>query len=309
MKPSPSVILCHVCGRPILTRGYEVDNNWYHPACFICAYCGKRIKKQYVPYRKKYYHVSCLQEKTALHCAVCDGVIEGRYIKQAKKNYHPDCFRKSVARHCVGCGRPIMGKHIVSAEGSYHPRCHARHRGLRCSITGKLIHGRYYEDEWGNVYSSEVYLAHEKCVYCGRVMHRRISGNGVLYSDGRTVCGICRQKVLTPRREKQRVDEVLSLLRAEGIYVSLNRIPVEFVDRGVMKRFLRLQRQRRERSGVFQHPGNWQENGDCRLMRLEKNHDPDYGEGFRRVRRFVEERGLPALLERMMRFKTLPRGY
>jgi hypothetical protein len=42
---------------------------------------------------------------------------------------------------------------------------------------------------------------------------------------------------------------------------------------------------------------------------MAKETDPVYGEGFRSVKRFAEERGIDAWLSQLRKYKNLPDGY
>jgi hypothetical protein len=86
-----TVQTCKACGGDISGHFFETKGNFYHPHHFTCAYCAAPITGQYTTYRSE--------------------------------NYHNDCFKDHIARRCTLCRQPIEGEYIVDYWGNaYHKR-------------------------------------------------------------------------------------------------------------------------------------------------------------------------------------------
>lgn len=88
-----TVRICEACGEDISGPFFETKGNFYHPHHFTCAYCAAPIKGQYTTYRSE--------------------------------NYHNDCFRDHIARRCTLCREPIDGEYIVDYWGNAYHKRHA----------------------------------------------------------------------------------------------------------------------------------------------------------------------------------------
>jgi hypothetical protein len=76
--------------------------------CFRCDYCNQPISDSYVVYRDKQYHDFCFKRHVALKCAVCGGVITDEYIIDYWGNTCHKHHEGKVIR-CDFCKRFIAG--------------------------------------------------------------------------------------------------------------------------------------------------------------------------------------------------------
>ncbi len=60
-------------------------------------------------------------------CDYCGQVINGRYMVSEGKNYHVDCYRNHVAFRCALCGEIINGEYFEDFWGN---KVHAEHKGV-----------------------------------------------------------------------------------------------------------------------------------------------------------------------------------
>jgi hypothetical protein len=100
---------CDACGALISGSYFETDGAFYHPQCFTCDHCGKSITGPFTVFRGKNYHTPCFENNVALRCAVCGGVIEGHYLLDHWGNaYHTR--HKNEVLQCDFCQRFIVGE-------------------------------------------------------------------------------------------------------------------------------------------------------------------------------------------------------
>jgi hypothetical protein len=108
-QPSRENPVCAGCGREISDDYFETRGKFYHADCFQCSQCGKAITGSYVIHKQKNFHKKCFDTHIALKCDVCGGVIEGQYLLNFWGNaYHPEHLGKIL--QCDFCNRLIVGK-------------------------------------------------------------------------------------------------------------------------------------------------------------------------------------------------------
>jgi len=74
-----------------------------------CAYCGEPIRDAYMEQGGKFYHKACWEDHVAIRCSLCGGIIQGAYVKDAWGNRYHTSHRKETAE-CEYCGRFISEK-------------------------------------------------------------------------------------------------------------------------------------------------------------------------------------------------------
>jgi hypothetical protein len=100
--------ICKACGEPITGPCFETQGDFYHARCFRCDYCNQPISESYVVYNGKKYHDFCFKRHVALTCAVCGGVITGDYLQDHWGTiYHP--YHEGKVIRCDFCKRFIVG--------------------------------------------------------------------------------------------------------------------------------------------------------------------------------------------------------
>ncbi|NIO29726.1 MAG: protein DA1 [Candidatus Latescibacteria bacterium] len=100
---------CAACGEKLSGDFVEIEGQYYHSNCFTCDYCNKPIPDSFTRYEGKNYHTSCFEDHIALRCDVCGGIIKGKYISNFWGNaYHPE--HEGVEVQCSFCRRFIVGK-------------------------------------------------------------------------------------------------------------------------------------------------------------------------------------------------------
>ena len=108
--------VCHGCGRQIVQREYiSVDGLNFHAACFRCAQCRQPITGEVRKQDTLYYDRECYQKHLSLWCAICGGEIIGEYVRDYWGNaYHIEHVDQSP--RCDYCGRFITDK---TSQGGY----------------------------------------------------------------------------------------------------------------------------------------------------------------------------------------------
>jgi len=72
--------LCAACGEPITGEVVTARSADYHPEHFVCALCRNPLTGQFVVHEGSNYHESCYTKRVAPRCGLCGHVISDRYI-------------------------------------------------------------------------------------------------------------------------------------------------------------------------------------------------------------------------------------
>ena len=105
-----------------------------------CAYCGKRITDEnYKSSQGKYYHDKCFEEFVVPRCAFCRNPIRDKtYTSSEGKNYHTSCYEEFVVLKCTLCGERIEANYFTDFWGGTY---HASHRSdsPSCDSCGRFL--------------------------------------------------------------------------------------------------------------------------------------------------------------------------
>ena len=257
---------CAGCRKPI---GYEatitaLDQTW-HADCFRCAGCGKVIgQARFYAQQGQPYHETCYHARFSPRCAGCDQPVTGTYTTALGKTWHPAHFV------CAHCGQPFNGRSFYERNGQVYckrdfdelfgQRCAAgellgQNRyfekdgkvycethywekfGKRCAIGGEILKGAYQINAWGDTYCAEHAAGLAECYSCHRFICLRLTGGGVPYGDGRSVCNRCRQTAIDTVAQGQPVlMQVRKALARLGLEIGPAETPLRLVDQYELNR-------------------------------------------------------------------------
>lgn len=127
----------------------------------LCDYCGWTIEDEYFNFDGKSFHKHCYRDHIQPRCAHCGEVIDGTYSIVGDKNYHPTCFRENILAKCDICSEPLEGSFLTDYWGnSYHPNHNQQLH--TCGTCGRLISNKLTGG--GQMAASGLYL----CNICSR---------------------------------------------------------------------------------------------------------------------------------------------
>lgn len=231
-----STLSCSRCGKPIQNQSVTAGQLQFHPGCMTCAYCGLPIQGKFTLIGNEPYHPDCHISAKNLVCAYCNKPLKHKWMESDGKKYHPDCFKNHIQLRCGICGKPIEG-HYIRDDGAYHEQCYKETKLDRCVVCSRPIEDRHLVDPWGN----KAHVDHnghpvEICGSCGRILSPKGSKGSFRYSDGRTICGVCRETAVTDlKRIGQLTTTVKSLLSTVGIDGFPAAVPLSLVDLDELK--------------------------------------------------------------------------
>lgn len=225
-------VRCENCQKPISGAYIHVSGKSFHPQCFVCAKCGNVIGRAFKQQGDKFYHSECYKELNGYYCDHCGLILGDTWKTYQNKKYHPNCFLNSVQPRCEICKLAISGEYTEDSQGKYHLSCYKLKKLPRCDVCGKPIEGQYIVDSWGN----KSHLKHENelsyCESCNRIISKNTSEGGVTYSDGRSMCGICRKSaVFDSHTAEEYLNKAKSLLYEMGFDGFPKEIRINLVDR------------------------------------------------------------------------------
>jgi hypothetical protein len=161
-----------------------------------------------------------------LRCATCGKVIIASYLTAQGKYYHPECFV------CTHCRAPFQDGKFVEKEGKpYCERCYQELFMPHCDICGKPLIGQYVKNVWGDAYCKVHEREFPVCSSCQRPICAPLTRGGQRYPDGRMICTICHDSVVTPQTGEAIFDKVRRFLVHAGVDLGHAAIPLELVDK------------------------------------------------------------------------------
>lgn len=145
LKFHVACFVCAHCQRPI-DQGFTLKKGKiYHAACYMqarqipCAHCGQALPQKWIELNGKKYHQTCYQSHYQLRCTHCQGLISGTYSKDETGPYHPQCYRETRLTPCDACGQALEGKYLQDIWGN---QTHLKHGGKKtpqCHVCARLI--------------------------------------------------------------------------------------------------------------------------------------------------------------------------
>ena len=333
-------LICKQCGKPVFGSYVNALGAVWHPEHFVCAGCGLPIgTTSFNTYDSKSYHNACYIELVAPRCAVCGKPLTGRYVQANGKSYHNDCYRNSVVPRCVYCNEPLMEEFMVDAWGAKYCKKHRREFPA-CEFCGRLIPPAQQErgDEkhnstrWPKCRSRAIETP-EQARAAFAAVKRWVSGQGLAYNNLPISLQLADRAYLAKYASEHGQPHMLGVTLStahslngrethtdvDGVAV-LKGLPVLLFD-GVVTH--ELGHVWLIAHGIKGLP-LWAEEGFCELLShryytqlntpesryhsegIEKNPDPVYGEGFRRVRVIAERVGFANLLKTLQTSGRLP---
>jgi LIM domain/Protein DA1 len=99
---------CDACEDEIEGNYYEIDGKFFHPEHFLCAHCNQSMRDGYTMLGGQYYHASCYEERFLIKCYICGQTIVDAYYQDYWGNaYH--AIHRERETECDFCGRLIVG--------------------------------------------------------------------------------------------------------------------------------------------------------------------------------------------------------
>jgi hypothetical protein len=285
--------ICTACGEKIGKDFAEIEGQYYHSKCFTCDYCNKPIPDSFTRYEGKNYHTPCFEDQIALRCDVCRGIIKGKYMSNFWGNaYHPEHEGEEI--QCSFCRRFIVGKlvekSIVFQDG--------RHLCGQCISTAVfepdeakslLMEAAKRLAEFGlkvDPRSIEVNLVNKDAI---RRLATGVSQDArgfVDYEVARTISGdvthrATRMYLLYGMPRTEMIGTIAHELTHVWLFLQDGKDRDKVLAEGSCNFSAYL---------VLQEIGSDQ--AKFIIDNMEHNPDAAYGEGFRRIKRYVEANGL-----------------
>ena len=296
---------CKGCGQPIWGDYLTALGATWHPEHFICAACGLPIG--------------------GTSFQIHDGA-----------PYHAECFRDRIAPRCAYCGKPLISEYLVDQWGTRYCKEH-EHQYPHCAYCGRLVPPKDQEPGSDSIRcpicrSIAIETAEAAKPIFSQLI-RWVSSQGLRYNNLPISLELCNRAKLAHYLGAHNLAHSLGATMSTT-YMQNGR-PVRTEVRGVAVLhglpstlfqgvtihelghvWLVVQ-------GLSNLP-SWAEEGFCELLShryyiqldtpegryhataIERNPDPIYGEGFRRVRASADSVGFQRFIEIMQTTKRLP---
>lgn len=306
-----------------------------------CAHCGKPISGTYVEYDGYPYHRDCYLERVAPRCAVCGQPLVGDWIEFDGQDYHQRCYEKAAALRCSYCGGIIEGEYLIDHWGNQYHKYHEDEIPT-CSFCGRFLSGSEADDK--RTFDG----AHRICSACRstavtneKLARRKLNEIGTMLSRIGVVIetddiefelvsreelaelldhGVTNEFGLTQYKETTFWG---SLREREFTIYILSGLPrMHFISTAaheLMHVWCYVNAPEEEEPQLVEGSCNYaalrvlQQVDDAMagyvIRQIEEESDPIYGDGLRRVKRLVDNRGLEYWLQHLRFDPDFPIGY
>lgn len=302
------VKICEHCRDPIVGTFVEASGNYYHTHHLFCDHCGDPIEGPFTVHRKKNYHSDCFEHGVALRCSLCEAIIQGEYLIDFWGNsYHRS--HQNVVQSCNYCSRFIS----TTTTGGGARYSDGRHICNICrgqAVTSVREAQKLMEEVAGHMraYGLNIDTDLVRLHMVGLTQMQQWSGKAAHNLTGYT------DYVETWRAfSKDRQVDVYVLYGMPRMDV-INTLAHELTH---VWQFVhgKLRNDRAFSEGSCNYAAYLvlERYDDREAAYLQNNmledRDAVYGDGFRRVKRYAEKKGLREWLTRLRKRDSLPRGY
>ncbi len=140
----PECFTCHYCGKPIEGDYHKHFLKYFHPPCFrkkkgvTCDHCGNVLEERWIVFEKGKYHSECYQRFMRPKCGICGSPIDGEYTTEKGEKFHLNCYKGHKLPKCDVCLQPLEGRFIVDPWGA---RSHEKHgkKTISCDSCARII--------------------------------------------------------------------------------------------------------------------------------------------------------------------------
>ncbi len=335
--------VCEYCKKEITSGAYiQVDGKYFHENHFVCANCRKSlVNGSFFKNDNKYYDKKCYDELFGVACAWCGKIIEGAYVTSNGKNYHSHCYENNVALRCDLCGGTISGKYYKDHWGNVYHEAH-EHETEKCRFCSRLISqkltngGVKYNDgtvvcgicdknavKDNNTARKLMNDSMQKLRKYNIIINRK--DIGLELTDQNTL-----QKLFRGANAHTTGFTHYSAKTIDGKIVEqefkiycLYGMPIqsyiETISHELMHVWQNINSQQNVKSAFCEGSCNYaaylivselqDEYSEYLIKLLMEEPDPDYGEGFRRVKKLVDNKGLNYWLNHLKANRDFPEGY
>ncbi|MEW5795799.1 MAG: protein DA1 [Candidatus Zixiibacteriota bacterium] len=313
--PFASEMICFYCGEALGCQYITFENRVYHRECYYdhvlpqCAYCGSPVGENWVVYEGRNYHPECFDRNVAIRCNRCGEIIEGQYLIDHWGNrYHK--YHEEEEHGCTFCGRFLSDP----LAGGGHPFGPAQYICSRCekSAVTDEDEGRHELDRIGKLLAEHgivVDMDEVEFKLVTRAQFAKLLGRPVTHQLGLTrqdksnFWGFFEDReltvyILTGLPRMHFISTAAHELMHAWLFVNA---PEEHDDTFVegscnYASSLVLDRLNDDMAGYV-------------MRQMEEEHDPVYGDGYRRVKHLIENRGVEYWLDHLRFDPRFPIGY
>lgn len=303
----PSQPVCKGCGQAIHGVYITALGTTWHPEHFLCAVCHRPI-------------------------GTC-----GFYEREGKP-YHAECYHQWVAPRCAYCGKPLVGQYLEDYWGT---RFCPEHQGEfpPCRFCGRLVppHHQRSDAQTEGVRCPVCRASAVDSIAQARPIFRRlvlwVNGQGLRYNDLHLRIELRNRQQLAqflrdPSDTKALGATLCTTYTRNGqvVRTEINGVAILRGLPSTLFQGVTVHELGHAWLAVHRITGlpRWAEEGFCELLSyrfyvqidtpesryyaagLERQADPVYGEGLRRVRALAETLGFSSLVETLQRTKRLP---
>jgi hypothetical protein len=94
----------------------------------VCAHCNKVLGQTWITSTGKNYHEECYRKFIQPKCAHCKLPISQQFAEDGGNKYHIHCYKNNKLPKCSYCSKPLEGVHLKDSWGNHY---HEHHNGAK----------------------------------------------------------------------------------------------------------------------------------------------------------------------------------
>jgi len=302
-------VKCKACNKVIEGKYIVVDENAYHPNHFVCAKCNKPIKGNYYKKDGKYFDEQCYANSVAPKCAVCDKPLTGQYLTDFYGiKYH--AYHEKELHRCDNCNR-LISQNTTKGGVQYPDGRYICNICRKKAVTTELEYQRSLKKIISSLknYGLNISLNNVEVRAVDKNELKRVSDKN--YSN--SARGYCLTTVM-----KTDHGSTTEISKSHKIFV-LDQIPAKYIEATLAHELMhvwinenidhKLSKQLEEGTCNFISytylKSDYSEDAQNIIKQMKDDHDPIYGDGFRKIYNNFKGKYLSELLNYLKHHKSL----
>jgi len=275
-----------------------------------CAYCGGPITGDYLEQDGRAYHRSCWEKHVALRCSVCGGILNGTFLRDSWGNAYHASHRSQVPE-CEYCGR-LISEALTHGGVRYPDGRNVCNLCRRSAVEGAGEGRKILAEAASRIAASSIAVdvseIRLRLIDSGRMAE--ISGD-----SSRSRTGYTRYETITTiggrsTSETVTVHVLAGMPRVEALATMAHELThVWMLRAGRLDTSPALAEGSCNYAALTALAGVPGEDAAHVAARMRKSKDPIYGEGMRRVARYVDRNGTTAWLQLVRTRNDFPPGF
>ena len=291
-----------------------------------CDVCKKPLDGVYIPTNQGSYHRECYKNHVAPKCGVCKKPLDKKYVTSDGGAYHSFCYTNHILPKCDICGDPLENHYNIDSWGNKY---HAKHKSSpgTCSSCSRIVSKNTSSGGITHIDNRVIcnICLNESIGTPGEIEQRRQNVLSILYDQGFfnlpkniPIILVDRKKLMKLKPGNTNIKgltnyeysyksnssgQIIEESKKFKIYI-LDKLPRIDFDAVLAHEYLHVwlyihnQNYKSSITEGFCNLGsyliyslNYNEFSEVQLNNMQNDPDPDYGVGYRNIKKCLDKKG------------------